>query len=267
MDITKTSFVNSDQIIQRMDEYRSAHPFNHCVIDNFLNPEIAATVEDEFLDYSSEKWFCYKNALEEKKALNDWNSFPPCTYALFQELSSPSFISHLETIVGQKLYADPGLHGGGWHIHGPGGNLNPHLDYSLHPKLGLQRKLNIIIYVSRKMEDHHGGHFGLWSCDSEGQPDRLVKEVAPQFNRAVIFDTTQNSWHGMSNALTQPEGIYRKSLAIYYLCDPGPNVDARSRALYAPREEQKGNSEIMDLIKRRSDSQHVSSTYRTSLGK
>jgi hypothetical protein len=46
------------------------------------------------------------------------------------------------------LYPDPGLHGGGWHMHGAGGNLNPHLDYSIHPKSGLMRKLNIIIYLS-----------------------------------------------------------------------------------------------------------------------
>jgi len=32
-------------------------------------------------------------------------------------------------------------------MHAAGGNLNPHLDYSIHPKMGLQRKLNVIIYL------------------------------------------------------------------------------------------------------------------------
>ena len=73
------------------------------------------------------------------------------------------------------------------------------------------------------------------------------------FNKAVIFDTTQNSWHGMSRPVTCPAGQYRKSLAVYYLIDPVGEVDPRSRALFAPTEEQKGNAEIEELIKKRSD--------------
>ena len=33
-------------------------------------------------------------------------------------------------------------------MHGTGGNLNVHKDYSVHPKLGLRRKLNLI-YISK----------------------------------------------------------------------------------------------------------------------
>jgi hypothetical protein len=38
-----------------------------------------------------------------------------------------------------------------------------------------------------------------------------------------------------------PEGIYRKSLAIYYLTDLPENVDTRSRALFG----LVGNQELM----------------------
>jgi hypothetical protein len=166
-------------------------------------------------------------------------------------------------VVGVPLYPDPGLHGGGWHIHGSGGNLNPHFDYSIHPKVGLQRKLNIIIYLSSDLQDSHGGYLGLWSHDLEAnQPKELVKSIQPKFNRAVIFDTTQNSWHGLSKPLIQPNGIYRKSLAVYYLTDPPPNVDKRERALFAPRDEQKGNKYVEELIQRRADTLNFSSAYR-----
>ena len=230
--------------------FHTAEPFNHCVIDNFLPTELAQAVEQEFLDFNSSEWFVYDNAIEVKKQNKDWGLFPKNTYQLFCYLNSTEFVNILGKLVGVKLYADPGLHGGGWHMHGPGGVLNPHLDYSLHPKLGLQRKINIIIYLSSDLKEEHGGHLGLYTGTAD-QSDRLVKEVAPVFNRAVLFDTTQNSWHGMSRKLVQPDGIYRKSFAVYYLTDPPADVDTRSRALFSPTEEQRDNKEITEFIKAR----------------
>lgn len=208
--------------------------------------------------------FTTKMQLKIKNALNDWNSFPALTYKIFRELMSESFISILSRSLGVPLYQDPGLHGGGWHIHGSGGNLNPHFDYSIHPKVGLQRKVNIIIYISSCLKNVHGGHLGFWSHDSTNDaPGNLVKVVEPKFNRAVIFDTTQNSWHGMCTPLTQPEGIYRKSLAVYYLTDPPTDVDKRQRALFAPREDQRGDKYVEDLIRKRADTNNFSSVYRS----
>ena len=47
------------------------------------------------------------------------------------------------------LLPDNGLNGGGWHIHANGGKLNPHLDYSMHPKLPYQRKIILLSTYSR----------------------------------------------------------------------------------------------------------------------
>lgn len=253
--------------LRHLDEgfktFRHASPFNYCVIDDFLSPDWLAEIEKEFLPFDSPKWYVYKNAIEDKKALNNWETFPPTTYKFFSYLNSKTFIARLSKLVGTPLFPDNGLNGGGWHIHGSGGNLNPHLDYSIHPKLGLQRKVNIIIYVASDLKEEHGGHLGLWENDpATMRPGKMIHEVAPKFNRAVIFDTTQNSWHGMSRPLTQPEGIYRKSLAIYYLCTPPANVDPRSRALFAPREEQKGIEAIEELIRLRSDVKKSEQVYR-----
>ena len=257
-------YYNESRLREALKSFKNNDPFDHCVIDDFLKQDVAVEIEREFMSYEDHRWFCYKNAIEDKKALNDWNAFPSLTYKLFTNLISEKFISLLSDAVGMKLYQDPGLHGGGWHIHGPGGNLNPHCDYSIHPKIGLQRKLNIIIYVSSDLREEHGGHLGLWAEDQDNKsPGRLVKVVQPKFNRAVIFDTTQNGWHGMCKPLIQPEGIHRKSLAIYYLVDPPADVDPRERALFAPREDQAGDSAVEELIKARADSSKFSSVYRT----
>jgi len=257
--------IECTKIKNLFQNFKFNSPFDHSSVDNFLEEDLAQEIEKEFLDYNSDKWFVYKNQIEDKKAQNDWNVFPSKTYQLFQYMNSQSFVDLLSEQTGVKLYADSGLHGGGYHMHGTGGNLNPHLDYSIHPKLGLQRKLNIIIYISSELKEEHGGHLGLWNHNEEtNQPKDLIKEIEPKYNRAVVFDTTQNSWHGMSRPLTQPEGIYRKSLAIYYLCEPNQNALTNKRAIFAPREEQKGDSKVEEVIKLRSDVKTSQMVYTTT---
>jgi hypothetical protein len=245
------------------EQFHDAAPFPHCVIDDFISPSWLSMLEAEFLPFGSPEWYVYKNQIEDKKALNRWDAFPHATYKFFSYMNSEDFTGRISKLAGIPLHADQGLSGGGWHIHGQGGNLNPHLDYSVHPKLGLQRKLNIIMYISRELHEEHGGHLGLWEWDKENsQLGKLAKVVQPKFNRAVIFDTTKDSWHGMCRPLTQPEGVYRKSLAVYYLCVPPVDVDPRGKALFAPREEQLGDKEIEELIRRRANGESFAEVYR-----
>lgn len=246
--------INFKKIEAALQQFKKNQPFDHCIVDRFFDLKIAKLLEKDFPRYEDPSWFEYNNPLEHKKALNDWNKFPPLTYQAFMMLNSPQMIKLLKKYVGVNLFPDMGLHGGGWHIHGQEGNLNPHLDYSIHPKNGLQRKLNIIIYLSENLRPSiHQGHLGLWSHNIKTkQPDQLIREVEPLFNRAIIFDTTQHSWHGMSRLLKLPKGIHRKSLAIYYLTKPN-HAEAHQRALYAPRNDQKNNKEVLKIIQSRLD--------------
>ena len=68
----------------------------------------------------------------------------------------------------------------------------------------------------------------------------------------MIFDTTQNSWHGLPKELKTPDGIKRQSMAVYYLIEPEKNISPRQRALFAPYQNQKGDPKILDLIQKRS---------------
>lgn len=259
---SKLEYINYNNLISSLIYFKNAKPFDHCVIDNFFMPNVAEDLEKDFPDFESIEWYSYKNKIEDKKTLNDWNKFPSLTTKVFNELMSPTFLKILEKTVCSHLYIDPSLHGGGWHIHGPGGNLNPHLDYIVHPKLKLLRKLNIIIYLSSTLNENDGGHLGFWNTNANNfGPGNLQSEVFPKFNRAVLFDTTQNSWHGMSKPLANYHGVLRKSLAIYYLTDPSKDVDKRERALFAPRENQKGDKEIQELIETRSDSNRFHTVY------
>ena len=93
------------------------------------------------------------------------------------------------------------------------------------------------------------------------QPKELIREVAPVFNRVIIFDTTQPSGHGMSEQLQVPKGIYRKSLAVYYLTEP-KQAESHQRAVFAPRETQKDNKKVLKAIELRQDSQRYAKAYK-----
>ena len=118
-------------------------------------------------------------------------------------------------------------------MHGQSGRLAVHLDYSIHPKLDLQRKLNLILYLEEDYDPAWGGSLQFWSHDEKKKkPKDKVREVEPIFNRAVLFDTSQNSWHGFPDPITCPIGKMRKSIAVYYLTDLAPTSAKRYKALY-----------------------------------
>ncbi len=217
-------------------------PFPYIITDDFFPYETALQLESEFLPYHDPAWYCYNNAIEKKKTLNLWHRFPAATYRIMQELC-------LSTSHG--AVADIGLHGAGWHIMEDGGNLNPHLDYQVHPKLGLLRKWNLIIYLSSDYKKKYGGELGFWRGD-EKAPTELAVTIEPKFNRAVLFDTTQNSWHGLVTPFTAPAGVYRKSLAVYYTQGEG---EGRHKAQFYPRPGQ--GEEVRALIERRSKGEYT----------
>lgn len=219
------------------------HPYWHCVIDDFFEDPIS--LAREFPAKDDPCWFRYDNPLEVKQTCNNWHHFKPETYKTFTYLLSPDFTEKLQQLTGEDLGPDIGLHGGGLHQHGRGGKLNVHLDYNIHPKLHLQRRLNLIVYLTPGWKPEWGGHLGLYS-----DPDTLVKKVEPKFNRAIIFDT-RGSWHGLPAPLTCPPDVTRNSFAVYYLCEP-TSTDSRTRALFAPTAEQKGDTDVDKLIRQRS---------------
>lgn len=102
----------------------------------------------------------------------------------------------------------------------------------------------------------------MWKAKDAGGPGVLKVTVTPQFNRAVLFDTTMDSWHGLIGAVTCPEGHYRKSIALYYLTDPPPGTDPRGKAFFYPTKEQEGDQGVLDLIKTRATVAGANSVYK-----
>lgn len=253
--------INIARLAAAAKNFKNSQPFDHCVIEGFFDDDVALEIEKECPKFEDSLWHVYDNSIEVKKTTNVWYNFGPKTYQALAYLNSPAFVNMISDHLRLPgLKADVGLHGGGWHVHGNGGLLNPHLDYSIHPKLGLQRKLNLIVYLNSSWQDDWGGQLGLWE-DSQDSPGSLIKSVTPRFNTAILFDTTQKSWHGLVETVKTPPGQVRRSLAVYYMVEPQIDADKRGKALYAPTKDQQGDDEVLDLIKKRADLESAHETY------
>jgi len=246
--------INNQNWDKISEDFSKAKPFNHVVIDDFFTEEVAHNIFAGMPGYDENTDAKYDNAIEKKRTIQNWTKFSKNVYKALSYLVSEPFVVKLARMTEEyDLVPDYGLHGGGIHMHQSGDYLNVHLDYDIHPKMDMKRKLNLIVYLNPNWKKEWGGNIGLWSHDKTSkQPKALVESIWPKFNRAVLFDTTQNSWHGVTEGINAPEGQYRKSLAIYYLIPTDDIDNKRQKALFVPREEQKGDDGVMNLIKTRS---------------
>ena len=256
-------YINLKNLGKSMKEFYNKSPFPYAVIDNFFKPSIANKLEKEFPKYKDKRLHEYKNYCEIKKTSNNWNFFPPLTYKVFSLLNSSQTTKFLsKKLKIPKVIPDYGLHGGGWHLMHHKGKLNPHLDYFIHPKANLQRKYNLIVFLSKGWKENWGGEICFYNKNKKNNkiPGDLSTKIYPKFNRAVFFDVSNHSWHGV---LQPKRKVIRNSMAVYYLINPSKkDLLNRSRALYAPTNKQKGNKKILKFIKLRSSTKHFSKVYR-----
>ena len=236
----------------------------YTIVDNFFKKNIAIKLEKEFPEYNDKNLHAYKNYCEIKKSSNNWNLFPSLTYEIFTILNSEKIIKLICKKLNIKtLLADYGLNGGGWHMMNVNGRLNPHLDYSLHPKFYAQRKFNLIVFLNKSWKVNWGGELSLYEKNSKNKkiPGKLIKKIYPKFNRAVFFDTSKTSWHSVEPIKTK---AIRKSIAVYYLIPAKKNkMSKRQRALYSPSLKQINSKKVLKFIKLRSNLVQSVKVYKT----
>ena len=131
----------------------------------------------------------------------------------FDFFNAQPFLEFLEGLSGiDGLVPDPYFVGGGFHEIGRGGKLGIHADFRINNKLHLRRRMNVIIYLNQEWREEYNGSLELWSRDMK----HAVQRIAPLWNRCVVFNTDADSWHGHPDPLMTPEGVLRRSLALYY---------------------------------------------------
>ena len=243
MDIVFGKWITELDVLNK--SFISGIPYEHVVIDNFFDEKYLSTLISEFpsINDSTKSWHIYHNPIEKKYALNKFDTV--ATYnLLFQKLQTKEFVNIISQITSiTNLENDPLLHGAGIHYHPNGGKLDVHLDYSIHPISGKERRVNLIIYLNKEWKEEYNGDLQLWDDNFQG----AVKKYYPVYNRAVLFRTSDISYHGLPHPIKCPDNTGRKSLAIYYVSEQRENATKRYKAEYRPLPDQIINDQLKQL--------------------
>lgn len=182
-------------------------PFPHLVLDGRWDDELLARVVAEFPNPRDRRWRRYGNE-HEAKYEGPEPMWGPRTRILLSRFRT--LVPHLGEAFGIPDLSMETV-GGGYHLIPPGGMLDVHTDFNRSPTSGLYRRLNLLVYLNRGWQDP-GGRLELWPDD--GDPT----VIAPEFNRTVIFETSDHSWHGHP----EPAQRWRLSVAAYFFSPEPP---------------------------------------------
>jgi hypothetical protein len=76
----------------------------------------------------------------------------------------------------------------------------------------VERRLNLLVYLNDDWPESYGGQLELW----DKKMGKAQVSVLPEMARAVVFNTTLESFHGQPDPLTCPPDRSRRSIATYY---------------------------------------------------
>jgi Rps23 Pro-64 3,4-dihydroxylase Tpa1-like proline 4-hydroxylase len=217
--------------------YAVAKPFRHIAIENFLSEDVAKDMLAEFPSFENRYALNEMGEVGGKAVRMDVRNLPAAYQRLDAYLQTREFLDFISQVTGiPDLLYDPDYVGGGTHENRDGQGLDQHVDFNFHPGTRWHRRLNLIVYLNPEWDLEWGGNLQLqadpWNGDTSGPT------IAPLFNRAVIFETTERSWHGFSN-IRLPVGrkeISRKSFAIYLYTKERPAAEtaASHATVYVP---------------------------------
>lgn len=194
-------------------KYQNNTPFPHIVIDDLIPTEALDKILEEFPSPEKKIWREYENYHEGKLEIQGEGKIGEFTQMLLYQFNSAPFLYFLETLTGiDNIIPDPFYYGGGLHQIKRGGKLGIHADFSKHGKFPLDRRLNVLIYLNKNWEEDYGGHLELWEKDMSA----CAHKILPVYNRMVIFNVTDYSYHGHPEPLICPDDRTRKSIALYY---------------------------------------------------
>ena len=233
----------NEQVLQNAPairrEFQSAVPFHHVKIDNFLELAIAEGLLRDFPSFDKKKALNELGHVGGKAVVENVRDISPFYASFYDFINSKSFLGQMTALTGiSDLIADETLFGGGTHENLDRQYLDAHLDFNIDERRMLHRRLNLLIYLNKEWEESWGGSIELHSNPRIPETNQTIGFV-PLFNRAVIFETSEFSWHGFP-VIRLPEDkkhLSRKSFSIYlYTKDrPAEEIVAPHTTFYVAR--------------------------------
>ncbi|KFN49637.1 2OG-Fe(II) oxygenase [Arenimonas composti] len=205
------------------ETFRTATPFRHVVIDGFLRDDVARAMLQAFPGFDPRYAKDEHGRVGGKAVREHVRELPEPYPQLDAWLASADFLDAISVITGiPDLRHDPDYVGGGTHENVDGQALEAHVDFNYHPRTGQHRRLNLIVYLNPEWDEAWGGVLELSEDPWSANPAK--KRIVPRFNRAVLFETSEQSWHGFPRITLPVErrGLSRRSFAIYLYTDERP---------------------------------------------
>jgi Rps23 Pro-64 3,4-dihydroxylase Tpa1-like proline 4-hydroxylase len=200
-------------------QFAAAQPFRHVVIEQFLDPSFCQELIAQFPPFTAGDARNEQGEQAGKSVIAQITHIGGAFDKFDRLMRDREFLSAIGRITGiSQLLYDEDYVGGGTHENLGGQELDPHVDFNFHPRLGWHRRLNLIVFLNPQWDQAWGGCLELLREPSDDSDARVVVPLA---NRAVIFETTESSWHGF-RIIRAPLGISRKSLAVYFYSKDRP---------------------------------------------
>jgi hypothetical protein len=261
MSVIKNNFkINSE-------EYQATIPYPYTMQDDFLDNDFAAVLQREILEIPEESWDRYDNPFEQKYTLRDKFKFPDNLNKLFAEFESREFIEYLSQISGYRLLLDPTRNFWGVHKYKTGDKLDIHMDAGLHPTTKQKKQVTLGLYLSSNWKEEYGCQFEVWHGDNAVSNDAKIYEkiesISPLYNRAIMFNCNDYSWHGNPVVAECPRDATRIFITLSYLSDNTEDKNKRVKAFFVPRPEDPADPEKDRLRFLRADPEKYNTIYRT----
>lgn len=200
--------------------FQGAQPFPHLVVERFLDPDLCERLAGEFPAFDSSQAVNERGETGLKAVQPDLPSLGPAFAEFDRMLQAPEFLLALSAATGiQGLLYDSEYIGGGTHENLSGQDLDTHVDFNFHPRRKWHRRLNLIVFLNREWREEWGGALELLRDPHAASAGDQA--IAPEWNRCVVFETSERSWHGFRR-IAAPDGVSRRSIAVYFYTEERP---------------------------------------------
>jgi hypothetical protein len=209
------------------------------VLDDFLERDKCDALLKDFPAFDPKNATDERGRTGRKAVVEKVSRISPFYGEFYRYINSTPFLQAMSAVTGiPGLIADATLFGGGTHDNQSGQSLDTHIDFNIDERTMLHRRINVLLYLNREWDEEWGGAIELHS-DPRNPAADTVRSFAPMFNRALIFETGERSWHGFQRITlptTHPH-LSRKSFSIYlYTKDrPTEEIVAPHTTFYVPQ--------------------------------
>jgi len=244
-------YINDIDILKFKSQFNAtSKPFRYAYIDNFLKENECDSFANSYPPEENKTWYIFRDEIHGEKnvfergmlGISNVESLPKQALAIINELNSNTFIEILREMTSlDNLVKDSHNEIGQWagiRAMKSGAYQSIHSDARKHPHLGLEKRITLVGYLNKEWTPEHKGNTEIWNNDMT----ECIDTVQPLYNRVLIFENTEKSYHGVPEVKA-----YRKTYLTSYLLDSDDFKETRPKARFMKRPNEK-DVEIWDKL-------------------